>query len=58
MHMPPTPEITMDEAEQQFSPNRLKYLRDQRRVDPTKMQTVLGVTPRYSDPVDGIKASL
>lgn len=58
LDLPPPPEITMAEAEQQFSPMRLSFLRDQRRVDTTKMRKVLGVTPRYSDPVDGIKASL
>lgn len=56
--LPPPPEIGMAEAEQQFSPMRLSFLRDQRRVDTSKMRNVLGVTPRYSDPVDGIRASL
>ena len=56
--LPPPPEITMAEAEQQFSPMRLSFLRDQRRVDTTKMRKILGVTPRYSDPADGIRASL
>ena len=58
LNLPPPPEITMAEAEQQFSPMRLSFLRDQRRVDTSKMRDVLGVTIRYSDPVDGIKASL
>jgi hypothetical protein len=48
----------MAEAEQQFSPMRLSFLRDQRRVDTSKMRDRLGVTIRYSDPADGIKASL
>ena len=58
LDLPPPPEITMAEAEQQFSPMRLSFLRDQRRVDTTKMRNVLGVAPRYTNPVDGIKASL
>ena len=48
----------MAEAEQQFSPMRLSFLRDQRRVDTSKMRNVLGVVPKFSDPVDGIAASL
>ena len=53
---PPT--ITMAEAEQQFSPMRLSFLRDQRRVVTKKMREILGVTPRYSDPATGIRASI
>lgn len=56
--LPPPPVITMAEAEKQFSPMRLSFLRDQRRVDTTKMREVLGVTLRYGDPADGIAASL
>ena len=56
--LPPPPEITMAEAEQQFSPMRLSFLKDQRRVDTTKMRNVLGVVPKYSNPTDGIAASL
>lgn len=58
LRLPPPPEITMAEAEQRFSPMRLSFLRDQRRVDTTKMRDVLGVTPKYSNPADGIAASL
>ena len=56
--LPRPPEITMAEAEQQFSPMRLSFLRDQRRVDTKKMRDVLGVTPKYSNPADGIAASI
>lgn len=56
--LPAPPEISMAEAEQQFSPMRLSFLRDQRRVDTTKMREILGVVPRYANPVDGIAASL
>lgn len=58
LDLPPPPEITMAEAEQQFSPMRLSFLRDQRRVDTTKMRDVLGVVPKYANPADGIAASL
>ena len=56
--LPPPPTISMAEAEQQFSPMRLSFLRDQRRVDTTKMRDALGVSPRYSDPSAGIAASI
>ncbi len=56
--LPAPPTITMAEAEQQFSPMRLSFLRESRRVDTTKMRKVLGVTPRYSNPEDGIRASI
>lgn len=58
LNLPPPPEITMAEAEQQFSPMRLSFLRDQRRVDTSKMRDVLGIIPRFSDSADGIAASL
>jgi nucleoside-diphosphate-sugar epimerase len=54
----PPPTITMAEAEQQFTPMRLSFLRDQRRVVTTKMRDVLGVSPRYGDPAAGIRASI
>ena len=56
--LPLPPTITMAEAEQQFSPMRLSFLKESRRVDTTKMRGVLGVTPRYQDPSDGIRASI
>ena len=58
LSLPAPPTITMAEAERQFSPMRLSFLRDQRRVDTSKMRDALGVTPRFADPVDGIAASL
>jgi nucleoside-diphosphate-sugar epimerase len=54
----PPPTISMAEAERVFSPMRLSFLRESRRVDTQKMRDVLGVTPRYQDPADGIRASI
>jgi nucleoside-diphosphate-sugar epimerase len=54
----PPPTITMAEAEKQFSPMRLSFLRDQRLVDTRKMQEILKVSPRYPDAAAGIAASL
>ena len=53
---PPT--ISREVAEQESSAMRLSFLGESRRIDTTKMRDILGVTPRYSDPVDGIAASL
>ena len=58
LDLPPPPTITMEEAEQQFSPMRLSFLRDKRTVDTTKMHDVLGVNLTYPSPEDGIGASL
>jgi nucleoside-diphosphate-sugar epimerase len=56
--LPPPPAISLTEAQQTFSPMRLSFLRESRVVDTTKMREVLGVTPKYSNPADGIAASL
>jgi nucleoside-diphosphate-sugar epimerase len=56
--LPPPPAISMEQAEKEFSPMRLSFLRDRRTVDTTKMRDVLGVTPKYSNPEDGIRASV
>ncbi|NNF40873.1 MAG: NAD-dependent epimerase/dehydratase family protein [Woeseiaceae bacterium] len=56
--LPAPPEISREAAKQQFSPQRWSFLRESRRVDTTKMRDVLGVTPRYASPEEGISASL
>jgi len=56
--LPPPPTVTREEAERTFSPMRLSFLRESRRVDTRKMREVMGVVPRYTNPVDGIDASL
>lgn len=50
--------ISRAQAEKVFSPVRLAFLSSSRIVDTTKMREVLGVTPRYSNPEEGIRASL
>ncbi|MGI9232834.1 MAG: NAD-dependent epimerase/dehydratase family protein [Woeseiaceae bacterium] len=52
------PEISREQARAEFSPQRLSFLSESRRVDTTKMREVLGVAPRYANPEDGIRASL
>ncbi len=54
----PPPTISMAEAEREFSPMRLSFLQESRRVDTRKMRDVLGVRLRYPNPDDGIAASL
>ena len=53
---PPT--ISRTEAEREFSPMRLSFLGESRRIETAKMREVLGVTPYYTDAADGIAASL
>ena len=58
LDLPPPPTITMEQAEKEFSPMRLSFLRDKRTVDTSKMHDVLRVNLKYADPADGIAASL
>ncbi len=50
--------ITLAEAETRWSAMRLSFVRESRRVDTSRMRDVLGYSPRYADPADGIRASL
>ena len=52
------PVVSRAEAEATFSPMRLSFLRESRRVDTQRMREVLGVSPRYADAADGVRASL
>lgn len=54
----PPPRISREQARAEFSPERLSFMSDSRIVDTTKMRELLGVTPRYENPEDGIRASL
>ncbi len=56
--LPAPPQISLEDARVEFSPQRLSFMTESRRVDTSKMRKVLGVTPRYVNPEDGIKASL
>jgi nucleoside-diphosphate-sugar epimerase len=50
--------VSREQALATFSEQRLSFLRESRTLDTSKMRDVLGVTPRYSDPEEGIRASL
>ncbi|MEL6870887.1 MAG: NAD-dependent epimerase/dehydratase family protein [Pseudomonadota bacterium] len=55
----PTPVfVSMAEAEAQFSPMRLSFIRESRALDNSVLRNDLGVTLQYADPRDGIAASL
>jgi nucleoside-diphosphate-sugar epimerase len=56
--VPPRPEISRAKAEQDFSPQRMSFLSDSRRIDTRKMNTVLGVTSIFASAEDGISSSL
>ena len=58
LRMPAPPTVTREQAAATFSPARLSFLAESRRVDTTRMREVLGVTPRYEDAAKGIRASL
>lgn len=49
--------ISLTVARKEFSPVRLAFLSSSRIVDTTRMREMLGVTPRYANPEDGIAAS-
>ena len=52
------PRVSRAEAEATFSPRRLSFLGESRRIDTSRMRDVLGVTPGYADAEAGIRASL
>jgi nucleoside-diphosphate-sugar epimerase len=54
----PPPTVSRATANETFSELRLSFLRESRILDTTKMREVLGVEPHYSNPEDGIRASL
>lgn len=56
--LPEPPQITRQDAKQQFSPMRYSFLGESRRIDTQRMRSELGITPRFADPVAGIAASL
>ena len=56
--LPAPPEIPRKEAETSMSEMQRSFARESRIVDTTRMREVLGFTPAYADPSDGIRASL
>lgn len=54
----PPAQISLVEAQNTWSPTRLSFVRESRRLDTRRMREVLGVHPRYADLEEGIRASL
>lgn len=52
------PEISRAEAARQFSPQRLSFLNESRRIDLRRMEQALKPALRYRNAADGIAASL
>ena len=57
-HLPPPPRVSMDEAQLTFSPERLSFLNESRRVSNDRMLKHLGVKLRYADMDEGIRQAL
>ena len=57
-HLPEPRTISMADAETEFSPLRMSFIRESRKVGTRKMRDVLGVVPTYANAEDGIRASL
>jgi nucleoside-diphosphate-sugar epimerase len=56
--LPPPPQISMEEAQLTFSPERLSFLNESRRVSNERMLKHLGVVLKYADVEAGIRASI
>ncbi len=56
--LPLPPQVSMEEAQLTFSPERLSFLNESRRVSNERMLRHLGVVLKYSDVEAGIRASL
>lgn len=56
--LPSPPQVSMEEAQLTFSPERLSFLNESRRVSNERMLKHLGVALKYADVEAGIRASL
>ncbi|MBB6092785.1 nucleoside-diphosphate-sugar epimerase [Povalibacter uvarum] len=56
--LPQAPRVSMDEAQLTFSPERLSFLHESRRVSNERMLKHLGVQLRYGNIDEGIRQSL
>lgn len=57
-NLPDPPQVSMVEAQLTFTPERLSFLNESRRVSNERMLKHLGVKLKYADYVEGIRASL
>lgn len=56
--LPAAPRVSMDEAQLTFSPERLSFVNESRRVSNDRMLRHLGVKLRFADMDEGIRQSL
>jgi nucleoside-diphosphate-sugar epimerase len=56
--LPQAPRVSMDEAQLTFTPERLSFINESRRVSNERMLKHLGVKLRYADMDEGIEQSL
>lgn len=56
--LPPPPQISLDEAQLTFTPERLSFFEGSRRISNKRMREELGVDLKYADMEAGIRASL
>jgi nucleoside-diphosphate-sugar epimerase len=56
--LPHPPQVSMEEAQLTFSPERLSFINESRRVSNERMRKHLGVQLRYADVEAGIRDSL
>jgi nucleoside-diphosphate-sugar epimerase len=56
--LPPAPRVSMDEAQLTFSPERLSFLNESRRISNERMLINLGVRLRYPQMDEGIRQAL
>jgi nucleoside-diphosphate-sugar epimerase len=57
-NLPAPPRVSMDEAQLTFTPERLSFINESRRVSNERMLKHLGVKLEYSDMDEGIRQSL
>jgi nucleoside-diphosphate-sugar epimerase len=57
-NLPPAPRVSMDEAQLTFSPERLSFLNESRRISNERMLINLGIKLQYADVDKGIRQSL
>jgi nucleoside-diphosphate-sugar epimerase len=56
--MPPPPQVSLEEAQLTFSPERLSFVNESRRVSNERMRKHLGLQLRYADVEAGIRNAL
>jgi nucleoside-diphosphate-sugar epimerase len=56
--LPSPPQVSMEEAQLTFSPERLSFVNESRRISNERMLKHLGVELRYANMEDGIRQSL